>query len=127
MQTYKFISVFKRKAKEGVEVNPAAPGYDITVSNKNPDGSYGKSINVGALWLKDGQAGKYYSGNFSNTNGEYTGYVLVREDELTKVLKLAEAMEQKLRSPLGDGYPTEVEKGVPVVSNIELNPEDIPF
>jgi len=128
MKTYKNFNVFKREPKDGEEVNPNAPTYDITTSEKNPDGTYGKSVNIGAIWLKEAKTGKkYFSAQLSKTIGDFSGYVIVREDELTKVLKLAEAMQQKLSSPFGDSYPTEVEKGVPVVSNIELNPEDIPF
>lgn len=129
MKTYKNFNVFKKEPKEGEEVNPNAPTYDITTSEKNPDGTYGKSVNIGAIWLKEAKTGKkYFSAQLSKTIGYFSGYVIVREDELTKALKLAEAMEQKLRSPLGYAYPTEVEPNVPVVSNISYdNPEDIPF
>lgn len=129
MKTYKNFNIFKREPKEGEEVNPNAPGYDITASEKNPDGTYGKSVNIGAIWLKEAKTGKkYFSAQLSKPIGDKAGYVIVQEDELKKVLELAEAMVQKTKSPLKDGYPTEVERGVPTVSNYDFdNPDDIPF
>jgi len=117
IKTYKNISVFKKEVSD----DPKKPTHDISVSAKLPDGTYEKSVNVGSMWTKDGAKGKYLSGQFSNAR-EYQGkvfdgYVLVKEDELKKVLDLAEAMVQKTKSPLKDGYPTEVEVGVPNVSD----------
>lgn len=117
MQTYKNISIFK-KDNGG---DTTKPTHDITASTKLQDGTYSKSVNVGSMWTRDGAKGKYLSGQFSNSR-EYQGkvfdgYVLVNEEELKKVLSLAEAMVQKTKSPLKDGYPTEVEVGVPNVSD----------
>jgi hypothetical protein len=116
MKKYKSFSVFKRKEVK----SDKAPGYDVLASSQNPDGTYEKSINIGGVWLKEGKDGnKFFSGKLSDkreyTNNEGTevtvpGFVIVNEQELDKVLKLAEAMQQKLHSPLGDAYPTDVEE-----------------
>lgn len=125
MKLYKSLAIFKKDPTD----DPKKPTHDVTASLQNPDGTYEKSINVGSAWTKDGQKGKYLSVGLSKSRTwegkTLSGYVLVNEDELNKVLKLAEAMQQKLNSPLGDSYPTEVEPDVPVVSNI--NPEDFDF
>jgi len=117
MQTYKNISIFK-KDNGGDDKKPT---HDITASTKLPDGTYSKAVNVGSMWTREGTKGKYLSGQFSNEreyNGQvFDGYVLVNEKELKKVLDLAQAMVQKTKSPLKDGYPTEVELGVPAVSD----------
>lgn len=128
IKKYKSFTIFKRKEV----TSEKAPGYDALTSYQNPDGTYEKSINIGGVWLREGKDGsKFFSGKLSDTRihegNTYPGFCLVNEVELNKIIQLAEAMQQKLSSPLGDAYPTEVEKGVPVVSNIELNPEDIPF
>lgn len=126
IKIYKTISTVK--AKEPKENQPTH--YLVAKENKD---SQDKEF-VASLWAKSGETNgvkyNFLSGEMSKKfEGEKPreGFVIVKVSELERVIKLAEAMEQKLRSPLGDGYPTEVEKGVPVVSNIELNPEDIPF
>lgn len=126
IKIYKTISTVK--AKEPKDNQPTH--YLVAKENKESE----QKEFVASLWAKSGEKDgvkyNFLSGEMSKKfDGEKPreGFVIVKVSELEKVLKLAEAMEQKLRSPLGDGYPTEVEQGVPVVSNIELNPEDIPF
>lgn len=126
MQTYKNITIFK-KDNGGDEKKPT---HDITANTKLPDGTYSKSINVGSMWTREGQNGKYLSGMLNNER-EYEGkvfdgYVLIKESDYKKLLKMAESLLQKTNSPLQEGYPTEVELGVPSVSD-DINPEDIPF
>jgi len=128
IKKYKTFTIFKRKEV----TSEKAPGYDALASAQNPDGTYEKSVNIGGVWLREGKDGaKFFSGKLSDTRDyqgtTFPGFCIVNEEELKKVLELAQAMLQKANSPLKDGYPTEVEKGVPYVSNIELNPEDIPF
>lgn len=110
IKKYKSLAIFKKEPTD----DPKKPTHDLTASLQNPDGTYEKSVNVGSAWTKDGQKGKYLSASF-NKSREWegktiSGYVLVREDELDKVIKLAEAMQAKLNSPLGDAYPTEFEE-----------------
>jgi len=128
IKKYKSFTIFKRKEV----TSDKAPGYDALTSYQNPDGTYEKSINMGGVWLRDAKDGsKFFSGKLSDTRthegNTYPGFVIVNEVELNKVLALAEAMEQKLRSPLGDNYPTEVEPGVPQVTNYDVEPSSIPF
>lgn len=128
IKKYKSFTIFKRKEV----TSDKAPGYDALTSYQNPDGTYEKSINMGGVWLRDAKDGsKFFSGKLSDTRthegNTYPGFVIVNEVELNKVLALAEAMEQKLRSPLGDNYPTEVEEGVPQVTNYDVDPSSIPF
>lgn len=132
IKKYKTFTVFKRILKDGQTLSEKAPGYDALTSLQNPDGTYEKSINIGGVWLKDAKDGsKFFSGKLADTRthegNTYAGFCIVNELELNKIIALAEAMEQKLRSPLGDAYPTEVEQGNPTVSSYELNPEEIPF
>jgi len=127
IKKYKSFTVFKRKEV----TSDKAPGYDALTSYQNPDGTYEKSINIGGVWLREGKDGsKFFSGKLSDTRthegNTYPGYCLVSEVELNKVIALAEAMQQKLNSPLGDAYPTEVEPGNPVLSNYD-DPSSIPF
>jgi len=118
IKKYKSFTVFKRKEV----TNEKAPGYDALTSYQNPDGTYEKSINIGGVWLREGKDGsKFFSGKLSDTRihegNTYPGFCLVNEVELNKIIQLAEAMVQKTKSPLKDGYPTEVELGVPAVSD----------
>ena len=118
IKKYKSCTIFKRKEV----TSDKAPGYDALTSLQNPDGTYEKSINIGGVWLREGKDGnKFFSCKLSDTRtyegNTFPGFVIVNEVELNKIIALAEAMEQKLRSPLGDAYPTEVELGVPSVSD----------
>lgn len=111
MKRYKNFSVFKRKEVK----SDKAPGYDALTSYQNPDGTFEKSINIGGVWLKESKDGsKYFSGKLSDSREwegkTISGYCIVSEVELDKVIKLAEAMQAKLNSPLGDDYPTEFEE-----------------
>jgi len=126
MDIYKNISIFK-KDNGG---DNSKPTHDITASKKLPDGSYSKAVNVGSAWTRDGANGKYLSGLLRNDR-EYQGkvfdgYTLIKDSDLNKLMKMAESLLQKTNSPLKEGYPTEVEVGVPEVS-LDINPEDIPF
>lgn len=128
IKKYKSFTIFKRKEV----TSEKAPGYDALASIQNPDGTYEKSVNIGGVWLREGRDGsKFFSGKLSDTRtyegSTFAGFCIVSEVELNKLIELAQAMVQKTNSPLKDGYPTEVEKGVPYVSDIEPNPEDIPF
>lgn len=108
MQIYKNITI--SKINDDASTDPKKPSHNLTVSDKD----YQNKINVGRLWTKESQYGKFLSGKMSDfyqgKEKAFDGYVIVSEQELEKVLKLAEAMEQKLRSPLGDAYPTDVEE-----------------
>lgn len=128
MDIYKNISIFK-KDNNGDDKKPT---HDITASKKLPDGSYSKSVNVGSAWTREGNSGKYLSGAFRNAKEyegkQFDGYSLIKDSDLTKLLKAYEALMQKLNSPLGDAYPTEMDKNVPSVSDINYDdPNSIPF
>lgn len=121
MKIYRTISTVKAKDPQG-----SKPTHYL-VAKENRD-SQDKEF-VASLWAKsgekDGQKYNFLSGEMSKKFESKKGFVIVDEDELNQVLKLAEAMQQKLSSPLGDAYPTEVEPGNDITSN--MNPADIPF
>lgn len=96
IKKYKSLAIFKKDPTD----DPKKPSHDVTASLQKPDGTYEKSVNVGSAWTKDGQKGKYLSVGLSKQREwegkKFSGYVLVDEQELDK---LVESLRIKTTNP----------------------------
>lgn len=80
-----------RKLTDNPEVNGKMPSHAIIAS----DSEYKNKTTVGKLWLKEGEMGKYLSGELNKENrkyqkkdgteGEEKAYILITLDEYNKL------------------------------------------
>lgn len=115
MHTIKYITIQKITDAGGGN----KPTHKMTA--KGDDGKY---ITIAKLWTKDGQYGKYLSGQMSDIyrNGEkfYDGYVILSETEYQSLL----AKERETET--GTETDELTDKPLDYPEN-DLKPEDIPF
>jgi len=104
---YKNISI--SKLSDQAEVNSKRPTHSINIS----DSKYENKKNAGDLWTKEGQYGKFLSGNLKS-NREYTdkegltklqkGYSIISDEYLEELLKGKKDEPLNIQDE-GDGIP----------------------
>lgn len=89
-----------QKLQDSGEVNSKRPTHAIVAS----DDDFKNKVTVGKLWTRDGQYGKFLSGQLDQNKEidgkKYKGYVLITEDEYNELKKkkvdLGEATDKEL-------------------------------
>lgn len=110
MQIYKNITVSKLKEQSG---DPKKPTHSIVVSDSN----YENKKNVGKMWTKEGQFGKFLSGVLDTErqteHGFYDGFVILTEKDYKTLL---------------EGKKDKIEDTPSSTNNTgEANPDDLDF